>query len=137
MDRYKIIICHQEGYSGEKIQQSTEISIDGMHYMIKKIKKNSQIEDRPRGGRLKITDKPSEHYLVVASLRSKKKSGRDLASNLNELRGISVNNSRVRRVLLKKYFRRCVAKRKPSLRKNNHQRRLYFAQAHKAGTAEQ
>jgi hypothetical protein len=33
IDRNKIIIRHQEGYSGEKIQQMT---IDGIQYVIKK-----------------------------------------------------------------------------------------------------
>lgn len=119
LERQKIIVLHEEGYSQRQIVQKTQVSRTAIREIIKKYKNTGTLEDKTRSGRPPKLNKHDIKYLKNLSLRNRKKTSSELAQDIQAATGTKVTSSCVRRHLLKAGLRGCVAVKKPLLRRGN------------------
>lgn len=136
LERQKIIVLHEEGYSQRQIVQKTQVSRTAIREIIKKYKNTGTLEDKTRSGRPPKLNKHDIKYLKNLSLRNRKKTSSELAQDIQAATGTKVTSSCVRRHLLKAGLRGCVAVKKPLLRRGNKEKRLKYAKEHKNWTQE-
>lgn len=136
LERQKIIVLHEEGYSQRQIVQKTKYSRTAIRAIIKKFKNTGSLEDKTRSGRPPKLTKHDIKYLKNLSLRNRKKTSSELAQDVQAGTGTSVSSSCIRRHLLKAGLRGCVAIRKPLLRRGNKEKRLKYAKQYNHWTQE-
>ncbi|CAK9818710.1 Transposable element Tcb1 transposase [Anthophora quadrimaculata] len=129
-DRHRIIIYYQDGLSQREIARKCKFSRTAIQNIIKKFNETGSVEDKKRCGRPKKLGERQERFLRLQSLRNRAKTSTELAQDLQEATGVSVDSSTVRRSLLKSGLRGCVAIKKSLFRKGNKQKRLQYAREH-------
>lgn len=136
IERTRIIVLYQEGYSQRRIAQKTGYAKSSIQNIISKFKETGEVADKRKSGRPKKLSDANTKFLRVQSLRNRFKSSRELASDLRHATGTEVTSSSVRKYLISEGLRGRVSVRKPLLRQGNRQKRIQYAKEHKDWTAE-
>ena len=87
--------------------------------------------DKKKSGCPKKLSLRDEQFLKITALQNCKKVNAELIQDLKRVSGTLVHASTVRRSLTKFGLKRCVAIKKPLLRKGNKEKRFKFAREHK------
>ena len=93
--------------------------------------------DRKRVGRPRSTTKKEDKYIVINSLRNRRRTAPDLAADFNEHHTTKISTTTVKRRLLEIGLRGRVAVKKPRLTAVHKQKRLVWAKEHKNWTVEE
>ena len=109
IERQKVIVLHEEGYSQRKILSKIGYSKTAVTEIITKFRETGPLKDRKKSGRPPKLTKDDNKYLKTISLRKRKKTSTELAKDINTAIGKNVSSSSIRRHLLKLGLRGCVA----------------------------
>lgn len=126
-ERAKVVVLVQEGYSMNAVARMIGVSRCCVQQIIKKHKETGTVADRHRPGRPKSTTSRQDRELVRLSLRDRKVTAPDLKCMWTMASETTVSVQTVRRRLLEKGLRGCVAAKKPKLTENHKIKRLHWA----------
>ena len=73
IERQKVIVLHDEGYSQRQVLSKTGYSKTAVTEIIKKFRETGSLEDRKKSGRPPKLTKDDNKYLKTLSLRNRKK----------------------------------------------------------------
>lgn len=111
-NRYTIIFYLQQGFSQSEISINAGVSRCASQEIIKKKPETGEIE-KIRCGRPSKLSKTDARYLKLSSLRDKRKSSRELSSDLaHQSLGTQAHPPTIRKVLIKERFHCRVAIKK-------------------------
>ena len=83
IERQKVIVLHEEGYSQRQILSITGYSKTAVTEIIKKFRETGSLEDRKESGRSPKLTKDDNKYFKTFSLRNRKKTSTELAKDIN------------------------------------------------------
>ena len=126
-ERARVVVLVQEGHSMNEVARRMKISRCCVQEIVKKEKETGSVVDRHRSGRPKVSTERQDRELVRLSLQDRKTTVPELRCRWVEASGTSVSAQTVRRRLLAKGLRGCVAAKKPKLTDNHKRKRLQWA----------
>ena len=129
--KHIIVFLYQEGLSQRAISKKLGISRHAIQSVIAKLTETGQRENRKLSGRPQKLSKSHEQFLKVTSLRNKKKTSQQLAQDLRDASGPSVDSSAGCRSLIRNGLNGSMAVTKPFLRKGNREKRVKCAKNYK------
>ena len=135
--RIEIWTLHNLSFSNREIGRRLSISESCVRKTIKRKVETWSFCDRKRVGRPRSTTKKEDKYIVVNSLRNRRRTATDLAADFNERHTTKISTTTVKRRLLEVGLRRRVAVKKPRLTTVHKQKRLVLAKEHKNCTVEE
>ena len=133
-ERSRIVVLSEEGYSIREIAKKTGISKSSVGYTLKKFKSTGSYSSQKRSGRPRKTTVGEDRFLQTLSKRNRRKTGPELAAEINRSRDTPISVTTVKRRLRQVGLRGCIAVRKPLLRKQNKKKRLEWAKSHQNWT---
>ena len=133
-ERAKIVVLVQEGYSMNRVAKMVGVSRCCVQEIMKKHKETCTVADRHRPGRPKASTARQDRELVRLCLRDRKATAPDLKCRWTEACGTTVSVQTVRRRLLNKGLRGCVAVKKPKLTGSHKRKRLEWAKERRLWT---
>lgn len=133
--RAQIIDLNRQGKSQIKIAQIIKCSRCAVQTTIKRFAETNTLESRPRRGSKRKTTPRLDRKLVSISLRNRKKTSSELASELETEDNVKISSSTVRRRLLEAGLHGCKARKKPLLSVKNVKKRLEWAKIHQNWTS--
>ena len=135
-ERAKIVVLVQEGFSMNRVATRMGVSRCCVQEIMKKHKETGTVADRRRLGRPKASTARQDRELVRLCLRDRKATAPDLKCRWTEACGAALSVQTVRRRLLDRGLRGCVAVKKPKLTANHKKKRLEWAKERKLWTTD-
>ena len=122
--RIEIWTLHNLGFSNREIGRRLSISESCVRKTIKRKVETGSFCVRKRVGRPRSTTKKEDKYIVINSLRNRRRTAPDLADDFNEHHTTKISTMTVKRRLLEVGLRGRVAVKKPLLTTVHKQKRL-------------
>lgn len=135
--RDEIVKWRLRGLTYREISKRVDRPVSTVAYTIRKYERSKTTQELYRSGRKRALTKSKIRYVVINSLRDRRKTIAILTEEVNLSRKNNpVSQSTVRRALIENSLKGCVAARKPLLRPQNVKKRLNFCRAHRHWTKE-
>lgn len=135
-ERAQIVLLHSQRKTITAIAKKIKCSRCAVRTTIKRYQETGSFSNRPRSGRKRITTAREDRELQRISLRDRRKSSKQLASELLLQHRIAVSAQTVRRRLVNVGLRGRKARHKPRLSETHKTQRLLWAQRHKDWTVD-
>lgn len=129
-ERVKIQLLFEEGKNQTQIAKEVKCSRCAVQNAIKRYSQTGSHVNREKSGRKKITTPREDRFLIRSSLKNRKKTSSELASELSKDRGKKISSRTVRRRLGEVGLKGCKARKKPWLSEKNKKARLEWAKKH-------
>lgn len=136
-ERSQIILLHRQGVSLKNIAKQMKRSRCAVRHTIQRFQESGTYVNRSKSGRKRITTAREDRYLERLALRDRRKSSKDLATDLWQQQNISVSTRTIRRRLVEVNLHGRKARRKPLLNERHKKARLLWAKNHQDWTPEQ
>lgn len=107
-----------------------------VYYTLERRKKYGLMTNSKRSGRPRKTSAAQDRFIKLASLRNRRLTAPQIASELQSTSGVNISSRTVARRLIESGLRDHMAVKKPLLRRANKVKRLRWARDHKNWTVE-
>ncbi|KAI4463942.1 transposable element-related [Holotrichia oblita] len=135
-ERGQIVLLHSQNMSLAAIAKQMKCSRCAVRTTIKRYQDTGSFTNRRKSGRRRSTTARQDRLLERISLRDRKKSSKDLSSELQIEHGISISAHTVRRRLYNASLRGCRARQKPYLTEKHKKNRLLWAKQYSNWTVD-
>lgn len=127
IERGQITLLYKEGFSISAISKKIKCSRCAVRVTLKRFEETGKYTNRPKSGRKRHTTIREDRVLVHAALRNRRKSSKELRSDMYEQHNINISAQTVRRRLTEAGLYGRKARRKPLLSEKHKEKRLVWA----------
>lgn len=135
-ERAQIVLLSTQGCTQSEIARRMKCSRCAVQTTLKRYKETGTYENRAKSGRKRRTSYRTDRYLYRIALKNRRKSSKELSSELWIKHGISLSSSTVRRRLRAANLHGRIARRKPYLTQAHRKKRLEWAKKYAHWTVE-
>lgn len=126
-ERGQIVLLHSQNMTLAAIARRMKCSRCAVRTTITRYRETGMFTNKRRSGRKRATTARQDRLLQRISLHDRRKSSKDLSSELLVQHGIAVSAQTVRRRLSNVGLRGCKARHKPHLTEDHKKKRLLWA----------
>lgn len=125
--RQLVVYHHAKGKSVREIMSLLQMSRATVYRIIQRFNDEDRIDFKIPPGRPSKVSAQDERFIVRSIAKNPKVSASQIASDLSATRESSISDRTVRRILNKKGYKSCTARRKPYISAANQEKRCEFA----------
>lgn len=133
----QVVALLQQGFSQRVVARRLNLSRSAVRRVYQRFLETGEYRRRSGSGRQRVTSERDDRFIVTSALRNRHLSGVDLQRRLQEVRGVAISDSTVRRRLREQDLRPHKPATGPQLTGAHRQARLQFARNHLNWTMDQ
>lgn len=136
-ERSQIVLLSTLGWSQVAIAKKMICSRCAVQFTLKRYKETGSYENKPKTGQRRCTSERDDRILKRMAIRNRRKSSKELNSELWTHHGVSISSVTVRRRLKEVNLHGRVARRKPYLTAEHKKKRLNWARKYENWTIQE